>query len=382
MSAPYNALSQFPGTGQYAVKRFMGGYMAQPIVVPLEPWWRPGDLTHVIPSAKLETFVNVPIHKPGMQKWAGSWVFDDQSNLFMSVKRDIYTKGSKANMIRLAEMDFGAWSMSPQTMAVEVGNNPGIELVALLNAAFTANDQVYKGSTIAKLNSGTLKQVNPADPTVGSGWYNAHENFSITAPNIVTAIKNMQQRKAHNGIELGLGSEGLEVWVPYLNLEETRLLLEVFRELASSGILAADLKTYVVDVGGADQINQQVVFGTQTNPVFGRAKVRAIHGMRTDMWALVSPPPPNLRNRPEVGLFLYAHGGQVGQYSVMTDPNALTTDTVPHIALFEFAQQSAMFFGVPGVSNAGDVGVAAIVNEGFAWASGLLAEFCYTGSAS
>lgn len=383
MPAPYDALSQFPGTAQFAVKRFVGAYASQPIVMPIEPWWRPGELTFVLPGAKLDNFINVPIHKPGMSPWAGAWEFDEQSNLFMSVGRGIYTKGAKVNTLRGAEMDFGNWTMQPSTMAIEIGNNPSLLMVALLNAAFTSRDQVY-GGNVAVLSGGTLKRANPADPSVGSTWYNAHENFAMTAQNFIAAIKNMQQRQAMNGVELGIGSEGLEVWVPYMNQEEARLLFEVMRELVQSGILGDTKVDYLVNSGSANSLtpstNQQVIYGAVQNPVFGRARVKAIHGMRSDMWALVSPPPT--RNRAEMGMFLYAHGGNVGTYSIQTDPNALTTDTVPHIALFEWGVQSPMFFGQPGVSVPGDIGVSALVNEGVAWASGLLAEFCYTGSAS
>ncbi len=56
-------------------------------------------------------------------------------------------------------------------------------------------------------------------------------------------------------------------------------------------------------------------------------------------------------------------------------------DKVPHVATFIWDQKSAMFFGVPGTC-AGDIGISNILNEGFASVSGLLFEYCFTGSAS
>jgi hypothetical protein len=381
MSTPYNAASQFPGTAQYATKRFLGAFTAKPLVMPIQPWWRPKELTAVLPGAKLETFLNVPIHKPGLSPWTGAWQFDEQSNLFMSVKRGVYTKGAKVNMIRASEMDFGGWSSQPETIAIEIGNNPGNLLVALLNAAFTSVDQIY-GGNVAVLTGGTKKHVNPADPSVGDDWFNAHENFDITADNFLTAITNMQKRQAMNGVELGIGDEGLEVWVPFGSKERARLIFEVMRELVNAGYLGTvDLTSYQTDTGGTPKTNEQVIFGNSQNPVFGRARVVGVHGMRSDMWTIVSPPPAG-GAMPHLGMFLYAHGGNVGSYAIMTDPNALNTDTVPHIAMFEWGMQSPLFFGMPGVSVAGDIGISALINEGVAWASGLLAEFCYTSSAS
>ncbi len=393
----YDPNSQFPGNASYAVNGWLGGWRAKPITMPIDPWWRPGDLTFVQPGAKLTSRTVLPIHAPGLQPWQGGFEFQQTSALFMVVERGMWQKGTKANLFSMAEFDPGAFDMSPETMSIEIGNNPGLALVAILNGCFsgtpqnaagtalnpllkvTAKDQIY-GGNLAVLTGGTKKPVNPADLTFlpGDAWYNAHENFAITAPNILTAIQNQQTRKAMNGIELGIGDEGLEIWVPYGSKEQTRILVEVMRELAGSGVITPDLTTYLVDTGGSPATNQQVLFGGQTNPVFGRAKVRAIHGMRSDLWCVVSPRP---KPAPEFSAFLYAHGGQAGQYAIQTDPAAMAADTVPHIAVYQWTQQSPMFFGVPG-TQAGDIGISMLVNEGFASASGLLFDYCFTGAAS
>lgn len=393
----YDPTTQFPGDAQYAINGWLGGWRAQPIVKPIDPWWRPGDLTFVQPGAKLVSRTSIPIHAPGLQPWKGAFEFGQTSGLFMKVERAMFQKGTKANLFSMAEFDPGAFDMAPETMAVEIGNNPGLALVAILNGCYSgtaqdaagnvlpaqlkisATDQIY-GGNLAVLSTDTKKLVNPGDPSFLSAeaWYNAHQNFAIDVPNIVTVLQNQQQRRAMNGIELGLGDEGLELWVPYASKESARILVEVMRELAGSGIVSPDLTTYQVDTGGANTTNQQIIFGSQTNPVYGRMKVRAIHGMRSDLWCIVSPRP---KPSPEFSAFLYAHGGQVGEYAIQTNPAALMADTVPHIAVYQWTQQSPMFFGVPG-TQAGDIGISMLVNEGFAAASGLLFDYCFTGAAS
>ena len=395
----YNPQSQFAGSAAtQAIGGYLGAFKAQPIVMPIDPWWRPGDLTFVQPGAKLINYTSIPIHDPGLAPFNGSFSFGETTGLYMQVERSIWQKGTKANLIRLAEWDAGAFDMAPQTMAIEIGNNPGRAMVGILNGCFsgtpqtaagvafdpalkvTALDQIY-GGKLAVLSSGTKKPINPGNLNYlpGETWYNAHENTARTAANIVQALENMQTRKAMNGVELGIGDEGVELWTSYASKEEMRILTEVMRELAGSGIVTADLTNYQVDTGGTPQTNQQVLFGAQTNPVFGRVKVRAIHGLRSDLWMLVSPRPVA---RPEYSAFLYAHGGQVGQYAIQTDPAAVTADTVPHIAIYNWGTNSPMFMGaIPG-TQAGDIGISMLLNEGFAAVSGLLFEYNFTGAAS
>lgn len=222
-----------------------------------------------------------------------------------------------------------------------------------------------------------LKQVNPADASVldgagNKGWYNARQNWGITPDNILNALKNQQQRCAMNGVELGLGREGVELWVPYLSEEDFRLLTEVMRELAGSGQLG--FSPILANNGTV------TTFAAQPNPIFGRAKVVPVHGMRSDLWCVASPPPAG---HPEYAVFLHAFGGNNGEYSINPDGfEEGSNESVPHIAMFTFDKNSAMFFGVPGVSKFGDVGILALVNEGVATQSGLLVDFHYTGAAS
>lgn len=401
----YDPTAQFTGGAEFAINGWMSGWKAQPVVMPIEPWWRPGDLTFVQPAAKLVTRQSIPIHAPGVEPWNGAWTFGRPTGKFIECKRALFQKGTKANTIELAEFDVGAFSMAPAAMAIELGNNPGIMLAAILNGCYSGTpqdsagnalpaqlkligtDQVYGGNLAVKSgDSANYKLVNPGDPTLFTAdkWWNAHESFDFTDPkSYVAALENMQIRKAMNGVELGLGNEGLELWVSFSRLERVRLLMETFRELAQSGIVTPFIETAGINTTGVNTLvesyNQQILFGTQPNPVFGRMKVKGIHGMRSDLACIVAPRPSPL---PQYSAFVYAHGGAVGQYAIQTDPAAMQADTVPHIAVYQWTQQSPMFFGgAPGTS-AGDIGISMLLNEGFASVSGLCFEYLFSGSAS
>lgn len=403
--AIYNPELQFTGGAQYAVNGWLSSWKAQPIVMPIAPWWRPGDLTFVQPAAKLITRQSIPIHAPGVEPWQGSFSFGTPTGKFIECHRRLWQKGTKANLFQLAEFDFSAFDMAPQTMAIELGNNPGYMLVGILNGCYSgtaqdaagnafppelgiiATDQVYGGKLAVKDGDvANYKYVNPADPSflTSQKWWNAHENFDITNPqSFVTVLENMQQRKAMNGVELGIGDEGLELWINFGRKERARQLFEVFRELANSGIVTPYFDdTSAVNLTGVNGLvtsyNRQFFYGAQTNPVFGRLKVKALTGLRSDLACIVSPRPAAL---PQYSAFVYAHGGEVGQYAIQTDPAAMLADTVPHIAVYQWTQQSPMFFGVPGTS-AGDIGISMLLNEGFAAVSGLLFEYLFTGAAS
>lgn len=223
----------------------------------------------------------------------------------------------------------------------------------------------------------SLKPINPADPSIlnpstgAAGWFNAWQNSAITPDNILRCLQNHQIRCAMNAVELGLGRKEVELWVPYLNEESARLLVEVMRDLAGSGYLSFE----PIIVNG-----NVTAFASETNPVYGRCLVKPVHGMRSDMWGIASPPPSN---RPEYALFLHAFGGAAGEYTVNPDGFDESENTsVPHIALFTFDSNSAMFFGVPGVSKFGDIGILALLNEGIATQSGLLLDLNYSGYAS
>lgn len=460
MAPPYQALSQFPGNAQTAITGWLDDWGAEPIVQPIDPWWRPGDLTYVRPGAKLISLVNVPEHTAEARAWGGTWQFDRNTGLVMRCNRAMWQIGTFANTFEIAEWDPSAFNMAPETMSVELGNIAPLAMVAMLNGCFSGapadkngnaidnggtlvtTDQIYGGSlavlqataagsttgispwttgdTYAKgqkvtsngnvytagtgapgtagatapsgtttSSDGTItwtylfassmqaqKLVNPAKPGYlsGSSWYNAHEVFPITPDNVILAIENQQVRPAMNGVELGLGDEGIEVWVPFSSKEKTRQIVEVFRQLPGTGITGSTPVQVPITGGGS-----QVIYSMQDNPAFGRAKVRAISGLRSDLWFVVSPRP---RPRPQYSLFIYAQGGKVGQWKVQTQASAMQNDSVPHLWVKQWTEDSPMFAGsMPGVP-AGSVGISMLLNEGFAFGSGMLLDACFTGYAS
>jgi hypothetical protein len=453
MAPPYNPLTQFPSGGsRQAISGWLDDWTAEPIVAPIDPWYRPGDLTFVQPGAKLISYVDVPVHAPGAQAWGGTWEFDENTGIILQVQRSMWQKGVRANTFKVAEWDPSAFNMSPETMSVELGNVCPLALVALLNGAFngipqdkngntfdnsdamictdqiyggalavlpstsitawvtstayikgqkvTSNGNIYKaGSTATSgataptgtttASDGTItwtyiyaatmqaqKLVNPANAGFLSGqtWFNSQENLDISADNIVASIVNQQTRPAMNGIELGIGDEGLEIWVPFTKKERARQLVEVFRQLPGVGPSGAAAQQVAITGGGS-----QVIFSQQDNPVYGRLKVRAISGLRSDMWCVVSPRP---RPRPQYSLFLHAQGGAQGQWGIQTEGSAMRADKVPHIWVKQWTEDSAMYAGAMKGTTSGDIGITMLLNEGFAFGSGILIDVNFTGYAS
>lgn len=387
--ADFNIFNQFPKKAQHALIGWMAGWRARPIIAPPNMWWKGRVLEYA--NSKVEERVPLPVHAPKVRPYQGSAEFDDLSGVFMSVRRKPRQIGTRAKVIELAEFDYKGWSLAPDSMAIAIGNIPGNDAGNLLggNAAegvisARANTKWWcgdnNGARFACLSGDANKiPVNPFNPKIlsrASGlatWFNAHENFAIDPDNIIAAIKNLQIRPGFDGMPLDMGRENLEMWVPSLSQEEARILVEVMRTLAKSGWGVDPIKIdYLVDTGGSPQTNQQVVFGNQENPVFGRVKVVPVPQLRSDMWCIVNP-----TTIPGTEIFLRALGGSVGSYEVNDMATAeQDNDKVPHIWTVVHGEQSPMFY------NHQSIGIWNLVNEGMDLASPYAIEFCYTGSAS
>jgi hypothetical protein len=411
----WDPINQFGGDAAFAVNKWLGGWKAKPIAMAIEPWHRPGDLTQVYPGSGLVSRASVPIHRPGVDTMEGSWKFAQNTGLYIKVNRGMGQKGTKVNMFSAAEFDVGSFDMSPETMSIELGNVDPLNLVAILNGCFSgapqdalgnklsaqfkiiATDQVYGQQGTGVNGNGTLcvksgdtanyKPINPARDVQGAsnGWFNGHENFDFSNPQgYVSVLENLATRKAMNDVELNLGKDkGLVMFVPFSVYERTRLVFEVMEKLANSGIVAPYLYTVGVNTTGANTLvesfNQALAFGEQNNPAFGRLEVVPVTGLRSDLCVIVAPRP---RPEPQYGLFLLAHGGQMGEYQLQTEPMAMLNESVPHIAVFPWTQTNGpMFFGAGG-NSAGDIGLSMVLNTGAAAVSGLLTEFLFSGSAS
>lgn len=452
----YDPRSQYTGTagGTYAISRWLSEWGGQPYFKPIDPWY--GPQTRVVTGAKLINHGSVPMHKPGVSGWRGKFVFDEPTGIYVSCNRALYTKGTKGNLLRMADFDVSAFDKSPQTMSIELGNNAPWNFVAMLNGAMTGipvdsagnrpdnwelvvlRDQIYGGSlavlpsasfpawvattgyvvgqkvsnggnlyicTTAGTSAGSggptttasaitdntvvwkylfassaqaAKLVNPANPDFMSSitWTNAYESLAITPDNIVSVIVNQQKRRAMNGVELGLGDEGVELWVPFSSKEQCRQLVEVMRQLPGTGATGVTPRQVTHNVGTASS----VIYSVMDNPVFGRAKVRAISGLKDTRWCVVSPKPAGMPDN-TCDLFVHTLGGSVGEWAIQDDPTAMGGDKVPHLSVFQFpaGTQSPMFVGAMEGTVAGDVGIAMLLAEGYASGTGVLVDFCDTG---
>lgn len=407
--------TQFTGPAAYAVHGWLSAWKVKPIIRPIDPWHT--AYTTTITGAKRVTEGNLPIHPGTLQPWDGKWIFSENTGLWLGVERSMWQIGTRVNMFTAAEFDVGSFDMSPDTMAIKIGNNAPLGIASILNGCYSGRaqdaagnvlpaqlrircrDQIYGQGGTGLNGSGTLaiksgdtanyKPVNPADTSIGSPWYNCLENFDLTsAPAYVALFESFNTRKDMNNVELGLAGNAdgkLELLINFGSYERTRLLLEVFQRIAGSGVVTPIVVQSGVnntDVNSLVQsYNDQVVFSEQTNPAYGRVKVRGVTGLRTDLAVLLAPPPPG--SGPEMTMFLHAQGGKTGEWQLQNDPAALGGDTVPHISVFPWTQTTGpMFSGAMPGSAAGDIGLSMLVAEGFAAVSGLRAQFLFTGSAS
>ncbi|HSN15384.1 MAG TPA: hypothetical protein VLT61_12185 [Anaeromyxobacteraceae bacterium] len=399
MSAPapaFDIYSRFAGDlsgkAQLALRGWMAGWRAKPILAPPNMWWKGRVLEY--PSAKVEMNVPLPVHSPRVRPYLGSAEFDGMSGVVMSVKRYPRQIGTSASVLEVAEFDFKGWSLAPESMAIAIGNIPGNDAADLLGGNASGGPQGtgvlsarastswwngITGAYFACLSGDATKiPVNPFDRKVLnkatglSTWFNAHENFDITAANIQTMLKNMQVRPGFDGLPLDYGRQNIELWCPSSRYEDARVLTEVMETLAGSGI--ANTIEYTL-TGGSNAGQNIVIQGQQTNFAFGRAKVIPVPQMRSDMWCLVNP-----TTIPGSEIFLRALGGPTGTYETNSLEGAMedaqNNDRVPHIMTVVHGEQSPMFYEKQ------KIGIWNLINEGMALASPYAIEFAYTGSAS
>jgi hypothetical protein len=178
-------------------------------------------------------------HRPDLRRTARGLQLDHERNLDAGAIPQWTTSTSYVGATT-AGTGKGAVVFSNSNVYVNLGAT-GTSGATAPTGTTTSSDGTVTWTYVCALAS--LKQVNPADTSVldgagNAGWYNARQNWAITPDNILNALKNQQQRCAMNGVELGLGREGCELWVPYTSEEDFRLLTEVMRELAGSGQLS------------------------------------------------------------------------------------------------------------------------------------------------
>lgn len=406
--ALFNPVTQFgspTGPNSQALIQLLGEVTGEgPFILPLAPWFA-DDVWDVNPQgARLVTKKNVPLHVAKMFPWQGHWVALGRSNLWIEVTRGMWTTGSKINDLGGAhEYDPTGWTMSPEALRVAATNNICLLMSYLLNGVYSGDpqdefgnvithpglskclDQVYGGNICVKEgDTANYKSCNPVDPTIAEDakWFNGYENFDLTNPaSYIPVLEALQNRRDMAGNPIsGFAQQSLKLWVPVLKYERARILHTVMEQLVGSGVVGSVKATYQVDTGGTPQTNEQVLFGTQKNPMFGRLLVESIPGLRSDMSVLKAMPPPGFAI---AKLFAYAHGGTAGSYGIQNDPNAQNVGgTVPHHAFYMWGPGSPAHFGIPGVTEPGDQMFNIITNEGAAMISGFTSQFLFEGAAS
>ena len=383
--ADYNIFNQYQGKAAHALIGWVAGWQARPILAPPNMWWK-GRVME-FSGAKPEMRIPLPVHAPKVRHYTGSPHFDKGTGVFLTAFRKMYDIGASASVIELGEYDFRGWSMQPDSMATAIGNIPGNNAADLINGntgekvvSARANTTWWSGdnggAAFACLSGDTNKiPVNPFNKKIlnkATGlatWYNGHENFAITGPNIITALKNMQVRPGFDGMPLDYGRDNVEMWVPSLAYEEARQLVEVFQQLAGSGVVS---QVEVTIAGGSNAGQNQVIYGSQQNAAYGRVKVIPVPQLRSDMWCLVNP-----TTLPGSEIFLRVMGGSAGNYGVNPAAYEMSTnESVPHVWTVVHGEQSPMFYQEQ------RIGIWNLINEGMALASPYAIEFCYTGAAS
>jgi hypothetical protein len=388
-----------------AVTSYFGAWGQRPIILPIDPWFQ--DHVLPLPGAKLITNIPISLHAGTVTNWDGRWVFGGAASIILTATRGARTIGAHMTKIGPAsEIDFTGWNQRPDTLATAIGNDLPTKLACLLNGCYsgypqdaagnrvqiaglsTCIDQIYGGApaapssnvnTVAITSGGTLKPANPADPSIlsdgATGWFNTWQNFDADNPNNwLQVINNINRRPAHNGVPMVLASkQTMKLFVSPQKFENRRVMFTVMTSLANSGVASK------IEYTATGASTPTVVFGNQTNHMFGRLIVEPVPGLRSDLDVLAAPLPPQY---PQLRPFLYPHGGKLGTYEINEDAGSPNNDTVPHMFVKMFDTNSGLYEGLHAGIPAGSVGIAMILNEGAAWASGFAFEFLFSGSAS
>lgn len=369
----------------------------------------------VFANAKLDNVLPIPVNNFVLHEDDGQLKFTRNGGITARVSRGVQIGGSLINVYEAAEYDVSSliWPATPQVMAVEIANGEILDLAHVLNGAFSgtpANEfgnaikapddpnvprrlssylQVYakledqKAFVVISGDTANYFPINPMYPTntdIGDPWFNGYENVGITVPNVRQALLNLQLRRNFKGQLLGYGQNPatVELWHPPELAQQAKEVLGELLLLPGTGPNA--VAPVQVPITGGGGLNQ-VVYGTQTNTVIGKAKPRQMIGMRPDMWCVVETGGQKTR---EHALFWAARGGSGNDYRINTDPGAATNPNVPYVNILQHdpVPQSPVFMGtVPG-TKAGDTGFTLRVNKGLYLVSPHRIVFNYTGAAS
>jgi hypothetical protein len=374
-----------------------------------------GPLGFVVVNAKYDNVIPIPINTFKLHEDDGALHFSRNGSLTCRVSRGVQLGGALINLYKAAEYDGASeiWPATPDVIATTIGNGEILDLAHLCNgmySGFPANEfgvviavqddpnvprrlssalQVYaqiedgKRHIVISGDTANYFPINPMYPTstaLGDPWFNGYENSALTPTNVKRALTNLQLRKNFLGQLLGYGTNPAttELWCAPELLPTAKEVLGELVILPGTGPLGQTAVQVANGVGGAPN---QVVFGSQTNTMVGKAKPRQLVGLRSDLWGLVEV---GAQKTKEHALFWVARGGSGSSYQINTDPGAATNSAVPYIAIQQHnpTETSPVFLGaVPGTTP-GDFGFGVRVNKGMYLNSPHRGVWNFTGSAS
>jgi hypothetical protein len=369
----------------------------------------------VFNDAKLQTVFPVPVDNFRLHEDDGDWHFTRNGGVLAKVFRGVQSGGSLLNTREAAEYDRSVeiWPSTPQTIATEIANGEILDLAYLLNGAYSgiptnefgvaikAGDdpnvprrlsaylQIYaaledkRPFVVLSGDTANYFPINPMYPTntdIGAPWFDGYQSVPVTPANVRQALQTLQLRRNFKGQLLGYGQNPatVELWHPP---ELAQTVKEVLGELVLlPGTGPYGVAPVQVPITGGGGTNQ-VVFGSQTNTIIGKAKPRQLIGMRPDLWCIVETGGQKTK---EHALFWAARGGNGNDYRPNMDPGAAKNPNVPYINIMQHnpVPESPVFMGLLPGTKKGDIGFSVEVNKGMALCSPHRIVFNYTGLAS
>src|SRR5690349_11639564 len=112
--------------------RYDAELSATPLVVPGDQFWKP--FAYQRGNTSKVHRVYIPVHGWTAKEHDGHFTFHGTSKVFQDFERKCFTLSVAEDAQRIAEMDFGAFGMSPNAIATIMGRKPDQSFPALINA--------------------------------------------------------------------------------------------------------------------------------------------------------------------------------------------------------------------------------------------------------
>lgn len=343
----FNPASNFANKASNVVLRYAANLNAKPLIAPPSTWFK-GLYIDRSGGPITERFY-IPVHSFGDgsengDDFTGSMKFSGTSSVFFDVTRKVKQAGVMESAQKIAEMDFGAFDKTPESLGKWAGKIDQKAFAYLWNNGYSITDWTgvrYWATT-------SIKPVCPGRPALGK-WLGAYANSALNVDNIKRACTNIRSRKGFDGEQLDL--EPLYLYCSNANLQTAKDLLVLGNLIPAAG------------PGGDDT-------GGNTNTVLGSLLPVMVPRLRDDLWIVGAKPP-------EEYLLPFARnaGGSNGSYQANTDPDK-SGSGVPYIEVIVYDKNDHHY------KDHLKMGVSHIVNVGH----GLASPHCYcanfTGSAS